>query len=122
MLWGVLLGLGFVISGPLLGRSQAEVEVNKDLAADRSHTLNTITLLASYLGGTEVVIGASLIIGAVVVWRTRDWRLAAVPAMAILVVTAIFLSIAGLVDRERPPVDKLDLAPPTSSYPSGPST
>jgi hypothetical protein len=62
VLWGVLLGLGFVITGRLSGRLQAEVEVNKDLAADRSHTLNTITLLASYLGGTEVVIGASLII------------------------------------------------------------
>jgi membrane-associated phospholipid phosphatase len=33
--------------------------------------------------------------------------------------TAIFLSIASLVDREPTQVDKLDLAPPTSSYPSG---
>jgi membrane-associated phospholipid phosphatase len=39
--------------------------------------------------------------------------------IAILVETAIFLSIASLVDRERPPVHKLDVAPPTSSYPSG---
>jgi membrane-associated phospholipid phosphatase len=119
VLWGVLVGLGFVITGPLSGQLQAEVELNKDLAADRSHTLNTITLVASYLGGTEVVIGASLIVGAMVVWRTRDWRLAAVPAIAILLETAIFLSIAGLVDRERPPVHRLDVAPPTSSYPSG---
>jgi hypothetical protein len=95
------------------------VVLAKELAADRSHTWNTITLASSYLGGTEVVIGASLIMGAVVLWRTRDWRLAAAPAIAILVETAIFLSITSLVDRERPPVDKLDLAPPTSSYPSG---
>ena len=71
------------------------------------------------LGSTEVVIDASLIIGALTLWRTRDWRLAAVPAIAILIETVIFLSIASLVDRERPPVVKLDLAPPTSSYPSG---
>ena len=119
MLWVVLVGIGFAIAGPLSGPLHAEVEVNKGLAADRSHTLDTITLVSSYLGSTEVVIGASLIIGAVVVWRTRDWRLAAVPAMAILLETAIFLSMAGLVDRERPPVAKLDVAPPTSSYPSG---
>jgi membrane-associated phospholipid phosphatase len=119
VLWGVLLGIGFAMAGPLSGPLGAEVEVNNDLAADRSHTWNTITLVSSYLGGTEVVIGASLIIGALVFWRTRDWRLAAVPAIAILVETAIFLSIAGLVDRGRPPVDKLDVAPPTSSYPSG---
>ena len=119
VLWCVLVGMGFAIAGPLSGPLRAEVEVNKNLAAARSHTWNAITLVSSYLGGTEVVIGASLIVGAVVVWRSRDWRLAAVPAIAILVETAIFLSIAGLVDRERPPVDKLDLAPPTSSYPSG---
>jgi membrane-associated phospholipid phosphatase len=102
------------------GRNQGvTVVLAKELAADRSHTWNTITLASSYLGGTEVVIGASLIMGAVVLWRTRDWRLAAAPAIAILVETAIFLSITSLVDRERPPVDKLDLAPPTSSYPSG---
>jgi uncharacterized membrane protein YkgB len=46
---------------------RAEVGLNKDLAADRSHVWNTITLVSSYLGGTEVVIGASLLIGAVVV-------------------------------------------------------
>src|SRR5215213_8783648 len=119
VLWSVVAGIGFAITGPLSGSLRAEVGVNKDLAADRSHVWNTITLVSSYLGGTEVVIGASLLIGAVVVWRTRDWRLAAVPAIAILVETAIFLSIAGLVDRERPPVEKLDVAPPTSSYPSG---
>jgi len=119
VLWVVLVGIGFAIAGPLSGPLHAEVEVNKDLAADRSHTLDTITLVSSYLGSTEVVIGASLIVGAAVIWRTRNWRLAAVPAIAILVETAIFLSIASLVDRERPPVDKLDVAPPTSSYPSG---
>jgi len=115
VLWGVLVGIGFAMAGALSGSLRTEVEVSKDLAADRSHTWNTITLVSSYLRGTEVVIGAGLIIGAVVVWRTRDWRLAAVPAMAILVETAIFLSIASLVDRERPPVDELDVAPPTSS-------
>ena len=61
------------------------VALAKELAADRSDTWNTITLASSYLGGTEVVIGARLIVGAVVLWRTRDWRLAAAPAIAILV-------------------------------------
>lgn len=115
---GRALVMGFAITGPLSGPLRSEIGVNKDLAADRTHIRNTITLVASYLGGTEVVIGASLIIGAVVVWRTRDWRLAAVPAIAILAKTAVFLSIASLVNRGRPPVDKLDMAP-TSSYRSG---
>jgi len=119
VLWGALVGIGFVIAGPLSGPLRAEAGVDKYLAADRSHTWNVITLVLSQLGGTEVVIGASLIIGALTLWRIRDWRLAAVPAIAILIETAIFLSIASLIDRQRPPVAKLDVAPPTSSYPSG---
>src|SRR5215208_2163300 len=119
VLWAGLVGIGFALAGPLSGPLRDEVDVDQYLAAERSHTWNTITLLWSDLGSTEVVIGASLIIGALILWRTRDWRLAAVPAIAILVETAIFLSIASLVNRERPPVEKLDVAPPTSSYPSG---
>lgn len=119
VLWGVLVGIGFVIAGPLSGPLRAEAGVDKYLAADRSHTWNVITLVLSQLGGTEVVIGASLVIGALTLWRIRDWRLAAVPAIAILIETAIFLSIASLIDRQRPPVAKLDVAPPTSSCPSG---
>src|SRR5215213_144853 len=118
-LWAGLVGIGFALAGPLSGPLRDEVDVDQYLAADRSQTWNTITLLLSDLGSTEVVIGASLIIGALTLWRTRDWRLAAVPAIAVLIETVIFLSIASLVDRERPPVVKLDVAPPTSSYPSG---
>src|SRR5215212_2109616 len=119
VLWAGLVGIGFALAGPLSGPLRDEVEVDQYLAADRSHSWNTITLLWSDLGSTEVVIGASLIIGALIFWRTRDWRLAAVPTIAVLIETVIFLSIASLVNRERPPVVKLDVAPPTSSYPSG---
>jgi membrane-associated phospholipid phosphatase len=118
-LWGLILGMGFAIRGPLAGPLRAEYGVSKRLAAGRSGTWNTITLVLSYLGSTEIVIGFSLIIVALVLWRTHDWRLAVVPAIAILLETAIFLSISSLVGRGRPQVDKLDVAPPTSSYPSG---
>ena len=118
LLWGVLVGMGFAITGPLSGPLRAEIDINKNLAADRSHTWNTITLVSSYLGGTEAVIGASLIIGALTLWRTRDWRLAAVPAIAVLVETAILLSIASLVNRERLPVDALSPASPARYSPT----
>jgi membrane-associated phospholipid phosphatase len=119
VLWALLVGIGFVIAGLLSGPLRAEAGVDKSLAADRSEIWNTITLVWSQLGSTEVVIGASLIVGALALWRIRDWRLAVVPAIAILIETAIFLSVASLIDRPRPPVDRLDVAPPTSSYPSG---
>jgi hypothetical protein len=46
VLWGVVVGIGFRIAGALSGPLRTEVEVNKDLAADRSHTWNMTTLLA----------------------------------------------------------------------------
>jgi hypothetical protein len=114
VLWAGLVGIGFALAGPLSGPLRDEVDVDQYLAAERSHSWNTITLLWSDLGSTEVVIGASLILGALTLWRTRDWRLAAVPTIAVLIETVIFLSIASRVNRERPPVVKLDVAPPTS--------
>ena len=59
------------------------------------------SLLWSALGSTEVVIGASLIIGALTLWRTHDWRPWLVPAIAILIETAIFLSIASFSSTEN---------------------
>ena len=99
--------------------STAEEVVNDDLAAGRTPTWNHITLVWSYLGNTEVVIGVCLLVAGLLVWRTRDWRLAVVPAIAILLQSVIFATVSSLVDRERPLVPKLDISPPTTSYPSG---
>jgi undecaprenyl-diphosphatase len=69
-LWGLILGMGLAMKGPLAG----PLRVSKRLAADRNGTWNTITLVLSYMGSTEIVIGFSLIVAALVLWRTRDWR------------------------------------------------
>ena len=74
----------------------------------------------SHIGNTEIVIGVCVIVTAILLWRTRDWRFAAVPAIAIALQATIFVIAANVVGRDRPPVPKLDPAPPTSSYPSGP--
>lgn len=73
----------------------------------------------SHIGNTATVIGVCIIVAAVLLWRTRDWRLAAVPAIAIAMQGLIFLIAARVVDRDRPPVPKLDASPPTASFPSG---
>jgi membrane-associated phospholipid phosphatase len=65
------------------------------------------------------VIGVCILVAAILLWRTRDWRLAAVPVIAIAMQGLIFLITARVVDRDRPPVEKLDPSPPTASYPSG---
>ncbi len=105
--------------GPLDGVSRAEESVNKDVAADRTGTWDTITAVWSQIGNTIGVIAVCIVVASLILWRTRDLRLAFVAPIAIAMQGLIFLVVAKLVDRDRPPVEKLDASPPTASYPSG---
>ncbi|NEA35437.1 phosphatase PAP2 family protein [Streptomyces sp. SID13031] len=118
-LGGLVIGFGFALKGPLEGLAHSEESVNKDVANHRTGSWDTITLVWSHIGNTESVIGVCVIVAALLLWRTRDWRLTAVPVIAIAMQGLVFLIAARVVDRDRPPVPKLDPSPPTASYPSG---
>jgi len=115
----VVLGIGFVLTGPLAAPLRAEDAVSQRVASARTSAWNSITFVWSHIGNTEIVIGVCIVVSVVVLWRTRDWRFAAVPALALLLQAVIFGTVSTLVGRARPPVAELDLAPPTTSYPSG---
>lgn len=117
--WLLVLGIGLVLAGPLAPLLQAEDAVNQGLALQRTAAWDTISFFWSYLGSTEVIVGVCLLVCGVVLWRTRDWRLAAVPAIAVLLQLIIYLGITAVVRRERPSVDRLDVLLPFSSFPSG---
>ncbi|WP_307858058.1 phosphatase PAP2 family protein [Cellulomonas fulva] len=116
--WLVLLGVGLVIHGPL-DDLQAESSVNEWFVDQRTATLDTASNIASHGGETFVIIGVALLAMALVWWRTRQWWFAIVPGLAVGLQSAVFLSTTLVVGRERPEVEMLDDAPPTSSYPSG---
>lgn len=97
----------------------AEDALNARLAAGRTPAWDTITFVWSYLGSTEVVAGLGLLVSGLVLWRTRDWRLAVVAPIAVLLQLGIYLTITALIVRARPSVDKLDVLPPLTSFPSG---
>ncbi|MEV6282090.1 phosphatase PAP2 family protein [Kribbella sp. NPDC051770] len=118
-LGGVIIGLGLALQGPLKALSHSEETVNKDLATDRTGTWNTITAVWSQIGNTIGVIAVCIVVASLILWRTRDLRLALVPPVAIAMQGLIFLISAKVVDRDRPQVEKLDASPPTASYPSG---
>lgn len=119
VLWGVIVGIGLLLKGPLLGLSHDEESVSRDLARDRTPTWNSITVVWSHLGNTEIIIGVCLVIAAGLWWGTRSWRLAITPVIAISLQATVFVIATTLIGRPRPLVPKLDPAPPTSSYPSG---
>jgi membrane-associated phospholipid phosphatase len=114
-----IVGFGLLLEGPLLGLDKAEDGVSTWFEDQRTATYNTITNFMSMVGNTEYVIGVGVIVCAIVWWRTKEWWFAVVPMIAISLQATVFVIAAAVVSRDRPPVERLDPTPPTSSYPSG---
>ena len=117
-LWALIVGTGVLIVGPL-GDPPGEDALVRRIAQGRTPLLDTVTTVWSALGQTEFIIGACLLAIGLLWWRTRQWWLAVVPAIAVAVQAAVFVTAAAVVGRTRPEVDPLVVAPPTSSFTSG---
>lgn len=117
--WMIVVGLGLLLAGPLVGLKERENAVSESFVEQRTATLNTLTEVWGVMGTTETIIGICLVVSGVVWWRTRQWWYAVVPAIAVAVQAAVFMLAALVVGAERPEVEQLDHAPPTSSFPSG---
>lgn len=122
----VLLWLVLVLIGQLLGNQWSrsalvrwDVSVDRELAANRSHPWNVVTSVFSFLAETVTVITIGLLAFVALRLRLKRWREPLFLAVAVIGEVTIFVSTTMLVDRDRPPVPRLDSAPPTSSFPSG---
>jgi undecaprenyl-diphosphatase len=118
-LWALIVGLGLLITGPLSALDRAEDELAAALNRARVPLWDAVTDVWSRVGNTEIVIATCVVVTAVLLWRTRDWRFSAVPAIAISVQATVFVLATHTVGRVRPPVLPEDPSPPTSSFPSG---
>jgi len=116
--WFAIVGIGLLIQGPG-GGLRSEDTISRDVQAGRTPLWDSVTLVWSRSGNTEIIIGICLVAVALIWWRTRQWWVAVIPGVAIALQAAVFVIATALVGRDRPPVDHLDPAPPTSSYPSG---
>lgn len=119
LLYGAVVGFGLLLKGPLKGLAESEESVNTSLAEGRTPTWNSITMVWSHIGNTEYVIAVAVVVALLVLWRTKEWWYAVVPVVAISLQATVFVLATLVVDRDRPKVEHLDPAPPTSSYPSG---
>lgn len=117
-LFALVVGLGLMIAGPL-GDLPSETAVNEWFVRQRTPLLTTLTGAWSTLGTTSVIIAGCLVVVAFTWWRTRQWWFAVVPGIAVAVQAAVFMGSGLIVGRDRPDVDRLQDAPPTSSFPSG---
>lgn len=117
-LFAAIVGVGMLIVGPL-GSIPGEDDINRVAQSVRTPTWDEVTALWSRIGNTEIVIGVCVLAVAVLWWRTRQWWYAVIPALAISLQASVFVPATALTGRQRPHLEHLDPAPPTSSYPSG---
>ena len=118
LLWVVIVGGGLFIKGPLKGLT-SEDALSTAVQGLRTQTWDSVTMVWSHIGNTEIVIGVCVVAVGLLWWRTREWWRALVPAIAISLQATVFVIATAVVGRPRPHVPHLDPAPPTSSYPSG---
>lgn len=116
-----MVGLGLLLTGPLadtpLGRW--DVALPRYFGGHRQGGDVSQSLLVTSLAATPVVVAATLALAVVLRWLLGRWREPVFLAITVVGEVGIFLVTAALVSRPRPEVMALDVAPPTSSYPSG---
>lgn len=116
----VLIGIGLLITnGPVSGPlGRWDAAVSRWFVTHRTDTLNTATAVGSGLGMTEVIVGLELL-AIIVLAIGRRWKDAAFIFLAVSVEASVALTTSIVVDRPRPKVVRLDVVPPTKSFPSG---
>ena len=123
---GLLLALALCIAGwVLVGVSGAQPLADLDrsvtawVSEQRSPTLDTLTGLGSALADTATAIGLLVAMVAITrLWLSR-WREGVALVVALAGELLVFLIVTAAVQRDRPDGMQLDVAPPTSSFPSG---
>jgi membrane-associated phospholipid phosphatase len=118
---GLLLGLGLLLTRVLERSSLAreEVDFEHTIVTERTPLWDQVTHYGTLLGSTVTVVALTAV-GCLVLARLgRGLRLPVFLAVAVAGQTALFLLASMFVDRARPPIPQLDVAPPTSSFPSG---
>jgi membrane-associated phospholipid phosphatase len=119
-LLALMVAVGWLLEqadGTAVGR--LDTSIVKGLAGDRGSGLTGVTGAITLLAETYSVIAIGTIAFVVTRLAFSRWREPMLILAAIAGEVLIFLAVTLLIDRKRPPVPKLDDAPPTSSFPSG---
>ncbi|MFC4123116.1 phosphatase PAP2 family protein [Nonomuraea zeae] len=111
----VTYGVGLLI----LDWPTSEATVSRDLAADRTSLWNTYTDFGSSLSDTPYIVALTAVVVIACRLVYKRWRESIFMIAAVWSQSLIFLAVTMQVGRHRPPVQHLDPAPPTSSFPSG---
>ena len=120
-IWGAMSLLGLVLT-QIIDRGavhKADLGVNEWFVHQRTSFWNETTAIGTGMAATITVIVVSAVAALALRLLTKRWYEAIMLVTAIVGELLIFLATTAIVPQRRPAVHKLDVAPPTSSYPSG---
>ena len=113
--------LGYVVTDVLpssaIGRWDADVP--RRLVEYRQQDGISESKIITTLSATPTIVVLTVLAAAGFRWVFGRWRESLVVIYAVVGETAIFMTTTLFIDRPRPRVTHLDVAPPTSSFPSG---
>jgi membrane-associated phospholipid phosphatase len=118
---GLTISAGLLLTEllvPVHGFEKWDNDVNRWLAERRSPALTDLSWLGSTLAGGLVI---PVVVGVLVVvfLLKRKWLLAAFTLFVIGVESGSYRATTLVVERDRPPVHRLEGLDPTASFPSG---
>ena len=116
---GALVGVGTLLGGPLARVIANDNAWAVEFEEERTPAFDELTHWWSTVADTAVIIGTAFVVGLVMRLVWKRWVETLLVWAAVALQSAVFLTTTLLVSRERPEVEKLDPAPPTSSFPSG---
>jgi membrane-associated phospholipid phosphatase len=121
VLVGLMLGLGWLVTRAFVHDWPFTVEdgVDRSLVGDRTPWLNHISAVFSTLASTPYAIALTALAAVLARLVFHRWREAMFVAGVVALEVAVFLVTTLVINRPRPLVTHLDVAPPTSSFPSG---
>jgi undecaprenyl-diphosphatase len=96
-----------------------DADIPRRLVEYRQQEEVSASKFVTMLSATPTIIVLTVIAAAVCRWRFGRWRESLVVIYAVVGETAVFMATTFFIDRPRPTVPHLDVAPPTSSFPSG---
>jgi undecaprenyl-diphosphatase len=120
-LTAAMIGLGFLITGPLAGAGPlaSEDHLVRALAAARTPRWNNLSNAISLLAYTPAIISVTGLGGAAMRLVFKRWRESLFLVAVVCAQLAVFLLTTLVIVRDRPAVPPLDRFPPSQSFPSG---
>jgi membrane-associated phospholipid phosphatase len=120
-LTALMVLLGYLVTELLpssaIGRWDADVP--RRLLEYRQHDAVSESKIITTLSATPTIVVLTVLAAIAFRWMFGRWRESLMVIYAVVGETAIFMATTMLIDRPRPNVAHMDVAPPTSSFPSG---